>query len=138
VAVPSLATEEALANSNFSAAASPHPVLGGPTSPNLNLPEEGEEPSAFCGAGLTHPPCAMAAGEGSSRLAPFLQVRVHQLPVNDPVHVILQEGRVGGDEWQLLPGPVGGQGGPLSGGHEMRMKDEISKQLQLGLLDPQS
>ena len=32
----------------------------------------------------------MGPGEGSSRPALFLQVRVHQLSVNDPVHVILQ------------------------------------------------
>lgn len=39
----------------------------------------------------------MAPREGSSsRPALFLQVCVHQLPVNDPVHVILQRGRRGG------------------------------------------
>lgn len=51
----------------------------------------------------------MAPREGSSRPALFLQVRVHQLPVNDPVHVILQREK-GKDKQLLLPGPGAGQG----------------------------
>lgn len=61
-----------------------------PTPLHLNFPEEGEEPFAVCGVGFLSPPYAVAPREGSSRPALFLQVRVHQLPVNDPVHVILQ------------------------------------------------
>lgn len=69
------------------------PLLNGQNPPHLNFPEEGEEPFAVCGAGFLPPPYAVAPREGSSRLALFLQVRVHQLPVNDPVHVILWRGR---------------------------------------------
>lgn len=69
------------------------PILNSLTSPHLNFPEEGEEPFAIHGAGFLPPSYAVAPREGSSRPALFLQVRVHQLPVNDPVHVILQRGR---------------------------------------------
>lgn len=62
--------------------------------------EKGEEPVSFGPAGLVPlllrpgggpgaPPGA--TGEGISKLAPFLRVFVHQLLVNDPVHVILQQ-----------------------------------------------
>lgn len=66
------------------------PTPHGQTPLHLNFPEEGEEPFAVCGVGFLSPPYAVAPREGSSRPALFLQVRVHQLPVNDPVHVILQ------------------------------------------------
>lgn len=69
--------------------------LNGQTPPHLNFPEEGEEPFAICGAGLLSPLYAVAPREGSSRPALFLQVRVHQLPVNDPVHVVLWREKVG-------------------------------------------
>lgn len=64
--------------------------------------EKGKETVPFCpdglvplrlrpehGGGSGTPLCAVATGEGISKLAPFLRVFVHQLLVNDPVHVIL-------------------------------------------------
>lgn len=84
------------------------PHLNGQTPPHLNFPEEGEEPFAVR-AGFLPPPYAVAPREGSSRPALFLQVRVHQLPVNDPVHVILRREK-GEDKQLLLPGPGAGQG----------------------------
>lgn len=66
------------------------PVLAGLTPPSLSFPEEREEPFAFGGAGLVPAPRAPGPREGGSRPAPLLQARVHQLPVNDPVHVILK------------------------------------------------
>lgn len=49
----------------------------------LLRPEGRGGPGTPLGAGAT--------GEGISKLAPFLRVFVHQLLVNDPVHVILQQ-----------------------------------------------
>lgn len=51
--------------------------------PLLLRPEGGGGPGTPLGAGAT--------GEGISKLAPFLRVFVHQLLVNDPVHVILRQ-----------------------------------------------
>lgn len=51
--------------------------------PLLLRPERRGGPGTPLGAGAT--------GEGISKLAPFLRVFVHQLLVNDPVHVILQQ-----------------------------------------------
>lgn len=66
--------------------------------------EKGKETVPFCPTGLIplrlwleHRGgsgtllCDVATGEGISKLAPFLRVFVHQLLVNDPVHVILQQ-----------------------------------------------
>lgn len=66
--------------------------------------EKGKETVPFCPSGLVPlllrpehgggpgtPLCAVATGEGISKLAPFLRVFVHQLLVNDPVHVILRQ-----------------------------------------------
>lgn len=58
--------------------------------PHSDFPEEREELLAFGGAGLSPAPRGLGPGEGGGRLAPFLQVCVHQLPVNDPVHIVLR------------------------------------------------
>lgn len=71
---------------------------------NLIFLEKGKETVPFCRSGLVPlllrpehgggpgtPLCAGATGEGISKLAPFLRVFVHQLLVNDPVHVILRQ-----------------------------------------------
>lgn len=92
------------------------PVLAGLTPPGLNLPEEREEPFAFGGAGLVPTPQARGPGEGGGRPAPFLQVRVHQLPVNDPVHVILRADGWGEDADLARMG----WGGGGAGQHERR------------------
>lgn len=103
------------------------PVLAGLTPPGLNLPEEREEPFAFSGAGLVPTPQAWGPGGGGSRPAPFLQVCVHQLPVNDPVHVILRADGWGKDAEPVRDGP-GRQ--RIGAAREERMEGDVSERLR--------
>lgn len=111
------------------------PVLSGLTPPGLNLPEEREEPFAFGGAGLIPTPQARGPGGGGSRPAPFFQVRVHQLPVNDPVHVILRADGWGKDAESARAG-LGRR--RIGAAREERMEGDVSERLQPWLPRPET